>query len=91
MLTQADLDVLSLGERRFPSPLQLSTVRDDQIADYVPDRARVTLTVETTLDADVAPPLLFEKAGPRQEIFFDPRSTRAAIVTCGGSARGSTT
>jgi 6-phosphofructokinase 1 len=88
MLTQADLDVLTLGERRFPSPLQLSTVRDDQIADYVPDRARVTLTVETTLDAIVEAPLLFEKAGPREHIFFDPRSTRAAIVTCGGLCPG---
>lgn len=88
MLTQADLDVLSLGGRRFPSPLSLSTVRDDQIPDYVPDEARVTLTVETTTDAPVTPPLLFEKAGPRQAIFFEPCNTRAAIVTCGGLCPG---
>ncbi|MEO5730405.1 MAG: ATP-dependent 6-phosphofructokinase [Byssovorax sp.] len=88
MLTQADLDVLSLGERRFPSPLSLSTVRDDQIPDYVPDGARVTLTVETTTDAPVTPPLLFEKAGPRQAIYFEPSNTRAAIVTCGGLCPG---
>ena len=88
MLTQADLDVTTLGDRRFPSPLALSTVRDDQIADYVPDRARVTLTVETTLDEAVAPPVLFEKAGPRQAIFFEPGRTRAGIVTCGGLCPG---
>ena len=88
MLTQADLDVLSLGERRFPSPLSLSTVRGDQIPDYVPDGARVTLTVETTTDAPVTPPLLFEKAGPRQAIFFEPSNTRAAMVTCGGLCPG---
>ncbi len=30
----------------------------------------------------------FEKAGPRQKLFFDPRQTRAAIVTCGGLCPG---
>jgi len=88
MLTQADLDVTTLGDRRFPSPLELSTVRDDQIADYVPDRARVTLTVETMSDAPAEPLLLFEKAGPRQAIFFEPSATRVAIVTCGGLCPG---
>jgi 6-phosphofructokinase 1 len=32
--------------------------------------------------------LLFEKAGPRQKLFFEPRQTRAAIVTCGGLCPG---
>lgn len=30
----------------------------------------------------------FEIAGPRARIFFDPRKTRAAIVTCGGLCPG---
>jgi 6-phosphofructokinase 1 len=30
----------------------------------------------------------FEKAGPRQRLFFDPGSFRAAIVTCGGLCPG---
>lgn len=88
MLTQADLEVSSLGERSFPSPLALSSVHNNQVADYVTDRARVTLTVETTIDAPGAPLLLFEKAGPRAELFFDPAHTRAAIVTCGGLCPG---
>ena len=32
--------------------------------------------------------ILFEKAGPRQKIYFDPAHTRAAIVTCGGLCPG---
>ena len=34
------------------------------------------------------PELLFEKAGPREMIFFEPARTRAAIVTCGGLCPG---
>jgi 6-phosphofructokinase 1 len=32
--------------------------------------------------------LLFELAGPREKIFFDPKQTRAGIVTCGGLCPG---
>jgi 6-phosphofructokinase 1 len=31
---------------------------------------------------------LFEKAGPRDKIFFEPAKTKAAIVTCGGLCPG---
>lgn len=85
---QADLDVKTLGDRRFPSPLELSTVPGDEIADYVPDRARIALSVERMAGEAFAPPLVFEKAGPREAIFFDPANTRAAIVTCGGLCPG---
>ena len=30
----------------------------------------------------------FELAGPRNKIFFDPRTLRAGIVTCGGLCPG---
>jgi 6-phosphofructokinase 1 len=32
--------------------------------------------------------ILFEKAGPREKLFFHPANTRAAIVTCGGLCPG---
>ena len=35
-----------------------------------------------------SPGLLFELAGPRTKIFFDPKETRAGIVTCGGLCPG---
>jgi 6-phosphofructokinase 1 len=87
-LTQADLVVPTLGEPAFASPLGLSTVPDDEIADFVPDEARVTLHVEMMASAAMEPPILFEKAGPRARIFFDPARTRAGVVTCGGLSPG---
>ena len=32
--------------------------------------------------------ILFEKAGPREQIFFEPSKTSAAIATCGGLCPG---
>jgi 6-phosphofructokinase 1 len=88
MVTQAQLTISTLGERRVPSPLGLSTVPGDEIADYVPDRARVLVHAEALEDETPDTSLRFEKAGPRQQIFFEPRATRAAIVTCGGLCPG---
>jgi len=34
------------------------------------------------------PMVTLERAGPREKIFFNPESTRAAIVTCGGLCPG---
>jgi len=68
---------MSLGEPRYSSPLS-RFVRDDQ---YVPEHIARTL----------APPqegLLFELAGPRAKLFFDPSQVRAGIVTCGGLCPG---
>jgi 6-phosphofructokinase 1 len=87
-LSQADLVISSLGECTVPSPLGLSTVRGDEIADYVPDDARVYLTVETTQGAAAKAPLLFEKAGPRERIFFEPKNACVGIVSCGGLCPG---
>jgi 6-phosphofructokinase 1 len=48
---------------------------------------------DNTLDLDegpaqAGPPLSFEAAGPREQIFFNPAKTTAAIVTCGGLCPG---
>ena len=88
MLTPAELKVQCLGERTHASPLNLSTVAGDEIADYVPDRARVLVHGELLEGESLDTSLCFEKAGPRETIFFDPPSTRAAIVTCGGLCPG---
>lgn len=88
MVTQADLQVKNLGERRIPSPLGLSTEEGDSIADYTPDDARVALNIEARDSTSLDCRLMFEKAGPRRFIFFDPEKTRAGIVTCGGLCPG---
>lgn len=71
------MTITTLGEALFPSPLPHS----------VSDRARVPATI--IRDPEVpADDLLFELAGPRKRLFFDPASTRAGIVTCGGLCPG---
>ena len=47
------------------------------------DRDEVLARIKAGLDLPA-----FEAAGPRQRIFFDPKKTAAAIVTCGGLCPG---
>lgn len=67
-----------LGAATHDSPLPYS-VSDEQ------------LVPSDTLWPQGHPPqdlLLFEKAGPRRKLYFDPAHTRAAVVTCGGLCPG---
>jgi 6-phosphofructokinase 1 len=68
----------SLGDAAFRSPLA-----GNGCSGCVPDDLWIRNSVETT-----AEDLLFEKAGPREKIYFDPLATKAAIVTCGGLCPG---
>ena len=82
MLTQADLTVPTLGPGRFDSPL-LAKGRT------LPDpRVRVRYQAREGTEDLEGEGLLFEKAGPRARIYFDPAETTAAFVTCGGLAPG---
>lgn len=87
-----DLTVQQLGKPRFESPLQLSTVEGDLIANFVEDSERILY--ENRLKPIQAAVrnghdlLSFEAAGPRQRIFFNPPDVTAAIVTCGGLCPG---
>jgi len=80
--TQSQLDVPSLGEARFDSPLRAK-------GRHFPDpdlRVRYqTRESSTHLEGER---LTFEKAGPRERLYFDPSTTTAAFVTCGGLAPG---
>ena len=70
--------ITQLGEARQDSPIAFSVVDDAFMpADVEWHGARVPDDL-----------LLFEKAGPRKALFFDPPQTRAAIVTCGGLCPG---
>lgn len=72
------MDITVLGEARFTSPLLY----------HVNDKARVLFNVIVDPDVPAKEELLFELAGPRQHLFFDPQETRAGIVTCGGLCPG---
>ncbi|HRT06622.1 MAG TPA: ATP-dependent 6-phosphofructokinase [Kiritimatiellia bacterium] len=83
-----DTVIRNLGPCLHDSPLALNVQRGDRIGNFVSDKTRVRHQVEIAPGEPVDADTYFEKAGPRQKIFFDPRKTRAAIVTCGGLCPG---
>lgn len=92
MRLPADTTIQQLGKCSVQSPVALSTVEGNQIANYVVDGERVMVDVSLSFfehycQSGETPPS-FEQAGPREKIYFDPRKTRAAIVTCGGLCPG---
>jgi len=72
------MDIANLGAARYPSPLKR----------WVSDSERVPATIVRSVDTRPADDLLFELAGAREHLFFDPPETRAGIVTCGGLCPG---
>ncbi|MFT3848817.1 MAG: ATP-dependent 6-phosphofructokinase [Propionivibrio sp.] len=72
------MNITTLGEPLFDSPL----------SSHVSDKARVLFNVVVDPDQPPTEEFLFELAGPREKIFFDPKKTRAGIVTCGGLCPG---
>lgn len=72
------MEITVLGEPRFASPRHI----------YVSDKARVVSNVIVDPDAPSTEEFMFEVAGPRERLFFDPKKTRAGIVTCGGLCPG---
>ncbi|MBN1859513.1 ATP-dependent 6-phosphofructokinase, partial [Candidatus Bipolaricaulota bacterium] len=88
-----DLTIPRLGQAKIASPLRLSTTIGDLVANFVPDSARVlhdiSLDESTPCPSGSAdPPLSFERAGPRERIYFDPSKLRVGVVTCGGLCPG---
>ncbi|HOK41040.1 MAG TPA: ATP-dependent 6-phosphofructokinase [bacterium] len=87
-----EFSVKSLGKCTINSPLKLSNVIGDGIFNYVSDDEKVIFDVSLSNFKKCLKtkkePLAFEKAGPREKIFFEPVKTKAAIVTCGGLCPG---
>ena len=83
-----DTAITTLGPCTLLSPVRLSTQLGDQLCDYVPDSVRVRYQGVFGTGDDLPAEVSFEAAGPRERIFFNPATTRAAIVTCGGICPG---
>jgi 6-phosphofructokinase 1 len=87
-----DFNIKVLGHATVKSPLNLSKVKDDGVYDYVTDNDRVLydaslknyLKCKDTNEV----PISFEKAGPREFLYFEPAKTKVAIVSCGGLCPG---
>ena len=83
---QAELDfsVSQLGECRIPSPMISGHFVND--GDHVLYHQNLK-ELEEYLQEGRLPPS-FEKAGPRERIYFDPSKLKCGIVTCGGLCPG---
>ena len=80
--------VQRLGKPSFPSPLRLEAGHGHATCQFVTDATWIRYNCEVRLNQPAADELLFERAGPRDRLFFDAQQTRAAIVTCGGLCPG---
>jgi len=76
--SKPSMDIAVLGAARYPSPLKR----------WVNNSERVPANIVRTVEARPADDLLFELAGAREELYFNPPETRAGIVTCGGLCPG---
>lgn len=86
-VTAAAFEVPRLGEAQIPNPLQVPDA-----STYVEEDERILLrphlrAVREDLKSGTEP-ISLEVAGPRRFLYFDPRSVRAAIATCGGISPG---
>jgi len=88
VITPNQTSVQVLGPAVIASPLQLTHRSGQGPGAFVPDEARVRYQIETATGQDLPADIFFEKAGPREVLFFEPRQTRAAIITCGGVCPG---
>ena len=85
-----DFTIETLGPCTIKSPISLSKVHGDFIANYVEDNefyrpeASVKLGKQETLDRKQ----VLEAAGPREMIYFSPQHVHAGIVSCGGLCPG---
>jgi 6-phosphofructokinase 1 len=85
-----DFTIEELGKRSIKSPIAMSTVAGDMIANYVTDDQFIRLDVGVKLGAQtpVKRGQVLECAGPREMIYFMPAHVHAGIVSCGGLCPG---
>lgn len=88
-----DFNIDNLGECHVQSPIILSRVYGDFIANYVKDdeAIRYNLDIYGNVLEDEAEAYngnFIEKAGPREHIFFNPKHVNAGILSCGGLCPG---
>jgi 6-phosphofructokinase 1 len=87
-----DFLVESLGNRNVVSPLKINHKDDELLYHYVDEKDRVLYDPSEasfikSLETG-AKPVSFEKAGPKEKIYFEPAKTKVGIVTCGGICPG---
>jgi 6-phosphofructokinase 1 len=90
MAETVDFTIEDLGKRSIKSPIAMSTVEGDMIANYVTDTKFVRFNTDVKLGAQspIKRNHVLECAGPREMLYFTPAHVHAGIVTCGGLCPG---
>ncbi|MCL2067015.1 MAG: ATP-dependent 6-phosphofructokinase [Treponema sp.] len=90
MGSSLDFAIETLGKRSIKSPIVMSTVVGDKIANYVTDDTyvRLSISVKPGAQQPVKKNQILECAGPREYIYFTPAHVHAGIVSCGGLCPG---
>ncbi len=87
-----DFLVSFLGSGNVITPLKQGQRVDSPVYKFVKDDERILY--EVSLESFMKykesgeKPVSFEKAGPKENIFFEPAKTKVGIVTCGGLCPG---
>jgi 6-phosphofructokinase 1 len=86
-----DTAIMTLGEAKITSPIK-ARAQEDGPRRFVGDEERVLVDIAEHKVIKAVKGrkkiLSFERAGPRNKIFFDPSKLRCAIVSCGGLCPG---
>ncbi len=89
---KVDYTVEKLGEAKIPTPISMSDIYGDGIANYVSDDERILCSLDATKlengTYEASCKDVVELAGPRKMIYFNPIHVHAAICTCGGICPG---
>jgi 6-phosphofructokinase 1 len=87
-----DFLVSSLGNGNVITPLKHGQRADSPVYKFVNDNERIIYDVSLEHFMKVKDtgemPVSFEKAGPKENIYFEPAKTKVGIVTCGGLCPG---
>jgi 6-phosphofructokinase 1 len=87
-----DFLITALGKGNVISPLKQSQRTDSPVYKFVKDDERILYEVSLEsfqkYQENGVLPVSFEKAGPKETIYFEPAKTKVAIVTCGGLCPG---
>ncbi|MCU0471796.1 MAG: ATP-dependent 6-phosphofructokinase [Bacteroidales bacterium] len=87
-----DFLISSHGRGNVISPLKQSQRVDSPVYKFVEDNERILYDVSVDYFNKCREtgeiPVSFEKAGPKENIFFEPAKTKVGIVTCGGLCPG---
>jgi 6-phosphofructokinase 1 len=91
-MNHTDFNLKTLGKANIKSPLIQAVRNYSPVFKFVDDSERILydVSLENFHKCKVSDeePVSFEKAGPRENIFFEPAKTKVGIVTCGGLCPG---